>query len=280
MRQIGINEILKTVKDLSIEINTCLGEDVVDALKKAREEEKSPTGKEILGHLLENIRIAKEESVPICQDTGLAVIFVDVGQDVHLIGGDLREAINEGVRQGYREGYLRKSVLDDPLMRKNTGDNTPAVIHIDIVPGNKIKIKMAAKGGGSENSSAMKMMKPSDGEDGIKAFVLDTVRDAWANPCPPIIVGIGIGGNFEMAPTLAKKALFRHLGDHNPAPHLADLEREILKEVNGLWIGPEGFGGTVTALAVHIEAAPCHIASLPVAVNIDCHVSRHREATL
>lgn len=214
------------------------------------------------------------------QDTGLAVIFVDVGQDVHLIGGDLREAINEGVRQGYREGYLRKSVLDDPLMRKNTGDNTPAVIHIDIVPGNKIKIKMAAKGGGSENSSAMKMMKPSDGEDGIKAFVLDTVRDAWANPCPPIIVGIGIGGNFEMAPTLAKKALFRHLGDHNPAPHLADLEREILKEVNGLWIGPEGFGGTVTALAVHIEAAPCHIASLPVAVNIDCHVSRHREATL
>lgn len=280
MRQIGINEILKTVKDLSIEINTRLGEDVVDALKKAREEEKSPTGKEILRHLLENIRIAKEESVPICQDTGLAVIFVDVGQDVHLIGGDLREAINEGVRQGYREGYLRKSVLDDPLMRKNTGDNTPAVIHIDIVPGNKIKIKMAAKGGGSENSSAMKMMKPSDGEDGIKAFVLDTVRDAWANPCPPIIVGIGIGGNFEMAPTLAKKALFRHLGDHNPAPHLADLEREILKEVNGLWIGPEGFGGTVTALAVHIEAAPCHIASLPVAVNIDCHVSRHREATL
>lgn len=280
MRQIDINEIIEKVKDLSIEINTSLGEDIAEALKKAQGLEESPVGKETLGHLLENIRIAKEESVPICQDTGLAVIFVEIGQEVHIIGGGLIEAINEGVRQGYRDGYLRKSVLNDPLIRKNTGDNTPAIIHIDLVSGDRLKIKMAAKGGGSENSSAMKMMKPSDGVDGIRAFVLDTVRNAWANPCPPIIVGIGLGGNFEMAPILAKKALFRHLGNHNPAPHLANLEKELLADVNKLGIGPEGFGGTVTALAVNIEAAPCHIASLPVAVNIDCHVSRHREITI
>lgn len=280
MRQIHIDEIVERVKTLSIEINTTLGEDIVDALKKAAEMEESSIGKEVLGHLLENIKIAREESLPICQDTGLAVIFVEMGQDVHIIGGDLREAINEGVRQGYREGYLRKSVLNDPILRNNTGDNTPAIIHIDIVPGEQLKIRMAAKGGGSENSSAMKMMKPSDWVEGIKEFVLDTVNKAWANPCPPIIIGLGIGGNFEMAPILAKKALFRHLGDHNPAPHLADLERELLAEVNRLGIGPEGFGGTVTALAIHIEAAPCHIASLPVAVNIDCHVSRHREIVI
>lgn len=277
MRQININEIIENVRNLSIEINTSLGEDISDALKKAKEIEKSPTGREILGHLLENIRIARDESLPICQDTGLAVIFVEMGQDLHIVGGDLKEGINEGVRRGYREGYLRKSVLDDPILRKNTGDNTPAVIHIDVVPGNSLKIRMAAKGGGSENSSAMRMMKPSDGVEGIKEFVLETVNKAWANPCPPIIVGIGIGGNFETAPILAKKALFRHLGDHNPAFHLAELEREFLAEVNRLGVGPEGFGGTVTALAVNIEAAPCHIASLPVAVNIDCHVSRHRE---
>lgn len=280
MRQIDINEIIEKVKDLSIEINTRLGEDVAEALKKAQGLEESPVGRETIGHLLENIRIAREESVPICQDTGLAVIFVEIGQEVHILGGDIKEAINEGVRQGYRDGYLRKSVLNDPLIRKNTGDNTPAIIHIDMVPGNRLKIKMAAKGGGSENSSAMKMMKPSDGVEGIRAFVLDTVRNAWANPCPPIIVGIGLGGNFEMAPVLAKKALFRHLGDHNPASHLANLEKELLADVNKLGIGPEGFGGTVTALAVSIEAAPCHIASLPVAVNIDCHVSRHGEITL
>ncbi len=280
MRQIHINEIVEKVRALSIDINTNLGKDIADALEKAQVIEESPAGKQTLSYLLENIRIAREESVPICQDTGLAVIFVEIGQDVHIVGGDLKDAINEGVRQGYREGYLRKSVLDDPILRRNTGDNTPAIIHIDIVPGDELKIKMAAKGGGSENSSAMMMMKPSDGVEGIKEFVLDTVRRAWANPCPPIIVGIGIGGDFEMAPTLAKKALFRHLGDHNPAPHIADLERKILKEVNGLRIGPEGFGGTVTALAVHTEVAPCHIASLPVAVNIDCHVSRHRVARL
>ncbi|MDO8445851.1 MAG: fumarate hydratase [Deltaproteobacteria bacterium] len=280
MRQIHINEIIENVRNLSVEINTTLSEDIVDALKKAQEIEESSIGKEVLGHLLENIRIAREESLPICQDTGLAVIFVEMGQDVHIVGGDLKEAINEGVRQGYKEGYLRKSVLDDPILRKNTGDNTPAIIHVDVVPGDSLKIKMAAKGGGSENSSAMKMMKPSDGVEGIKGFVLDVVNKAWANPCPPIIVGLGIGGNFEMAPILAKKALFRHLGDHNPAPHLAKLESELLAEVNRLGIGPEGFGGTVTALAVHVEAAPCHIASLPVAVNIDCHVSRHREIVI
>lgn len=277
MRQIYINEIIEKVKALSIEINTNLGEDIVGALKKAQEAEESPTAKQTLSYLLENIRIAKEETLPICQDTGLVVVFLEIGQDVHMIGGDLREAINEGVRQGYREGYLRKSVLNDPLLRKNTGDNTPAIIHAEIVPGDHLKIRMAAKGGGSENSSAMKMIKPSDGVEGIRAFVRDTVKNAWANPCPPVIVGVGIGGNFETAPVLAKKALFRHLGDHNPASHLANLERELLSDVNRLGIGPEGFGGTVTALAVHIEAAPCHIASLPVAVNIDCHVSRHRE---
>ncbi|MEK6726582.1 MAG: fumarate hydratase [Deltaproteobacteria bacterium] len=280
MRQIHINEVVEKVRALSIDINTNLGRDIADALEKAQDIEESTAGKQTLSYLLENIRIAREESVPICQDTGLAVIFVEIGQEVHIVGGDLKDAINEGIRQGYREGYLRKSVLDDPILRRNTGDNTPAVIHIDIVPGDKLKIEMAAKGGGSENSSAMKMMKPSDGVEGIKEFVLDTVRMAWANPCPPIIVGIGIGGDFEMAPILAKRALFRHLGDHNPAPHIADIERNILKEVNGLRIGPEGFGGTVTALAVHIETAPCHIASLPVAVNIDCHVSRHREVML
>ena len=280
MRQIHIDEIIEKVRALSIDINTNLGEDVAGALKRSQEVEESPAGKQTLAYLLENIKIAREESIPICQDTGLAIIFVEMGQDVHIIGGNLRDAINEGVRQGYCDGYLRKSVLDDPILRRNTGDNAPAVIHIDIVPGDKLKIKMAAKGGGSENSSAMRMMKPSDGVEGIKKFVLDTVRRAWANPCPPIIVGIGIGGDFERAPALAKKALFRHLGDHNPAPHIADLEMKILNEVNGLGIGPEGFGGTVTALAVHIDVEPCHIASLPVAVNIDCHVSRHREVML
>lgn len=280
MRQIHTNEIIEKVKNLSIEINTSLGEDITDVLKKAQRAEESPAGKHLLNYLLENIQIAKEEAVPICQDTGLAVIFVEIGQDLHIEGGDLKEAINEGVRQGYREGYLRKSVLNDPLLRENTGDNTPAIIHVDVVPGDSLKIRMAAKGGGSENSSAMKMMKPSDGVKGIREFVLDTVKKAWGNPCPPIIVGIGIGGNFEMAPILAKKALFRHLGDHNPAPHLAELEGELLAAVNRMGIGPEGFGGTITALAVHVEAAPCHIASLPVAVNIDCHVSRHKEIIL
>lgn len=280
MRQIHISEIIEKVRALSIDINTNLGKDIADALKRSQEVEESPTGKQTLAYLLENIKIAREESVPICQDTGLAVFFVEIGQDVHIFGGDLKDAINEGVRRGYRDGYLRKSVLGDPLLRMNTGDNTPAVIHFNIVSGDKLKIGMAAKGGGSENSSAMRMMNPSDGVTGIKEFVQDTVKKAWANPCPPIIIGIGIGGNFEMAPTLAKKALFRHLGDHNSTPHLAELEKDILQEVNRLWIGPEGFGGTVTALAVHIEAAPCHIASLPVAVNIDCHVSRHGEVII
>lgn len=280
MRRIDVKEIIEKVRALSIDINTNLGEDIAAALKKAQETEKSLTGKQTLSYLLENIRIAGKESVPICQDTGLAVLFVTIGQDVQIVGGNLKDAVNEGVRLGYRDGYLRKSVLDDPILRKNTGDNTPAVIHIDIAPGDKLSIKMAAKGGGSENSSAMRMMKPSDGVEGIKEFVLDTVKKAWANPCPPIIVGIGIGGNFELAPLLAKKAIFRHLGDHSQTPHLAGLESELLKEVNNLGIGPEGFGGSVTALAINIEAAPCHIASLPVAVNIDCHVSRHKEAII
>lgn len=280
MRQVHVDEIIEKVRNLSVEINTYLGDDIVNALKEAQEIEESPTGKNTLGCILENIRIAREESVPICQDTGLAVIFVEIGQDVHIAGGDLRDAINEGVRRGYKDGYLRKSVLNDPILRENTGDNTPAIIHFEMVSGDALRIRMAAKGGGSENSSAMKMMKPSDGVDGIKGLVVETVRMAWANPCPPVIVGIGLGGNFETAPLLAKKAIFRHLGDPNPAPHLAGLERELLTEVNEIGVGPEGFGGTVTALAVHIEAAPCHIASLPVAVNLDCHVSRHREVVI
>jgi len=253
---------------------------MVEALKKAYDSELSLTGKEIIQQLMENAKIASSEKVPMCQDTGYAVVFVELGQDVHIEGGLLEDAINEGVRRGYTEGFLRKSIVGHPLERVNTGDNTPAVIHIKLVPGEQIKIIVAPKGGGSENMSAIKMLKPSEGVEGVKKFILDTVRAAGPNPCPPIIVGVGIGGTMEKAALIAKEALLRPAGTPNPRPEIAKLESEFLNDVNALGIGPQGLGGIYTALAVHIEIYPAHIASLPVAVNINCHASRHREAIL
>ena len=280
LRRINITRITATVKKLFIEANTVLGEDIMSALQFAMREEESPIGKQVLEKILQNADIACRDAMPICQDTGLAVLFVEIGQDVHVIGGNLREAIHEGVRQAYRDGFLRKS-LCDPLTRKNTQDNTPAVIHINMVPGNQIRIIAMPKGGGSENMSAAKMLTPAAGIDGIKKFVLETVEKAGANPCPPIIVGIGIGGSLEQACILAKKALLRNVGETNPSdPRLAELEKELTLRINKLGIGPAGLGGRVSTLGVHAEMMPCHIASLPVAVNIQCHVARHREETL
>jgi fumarate hydratase subunit alpha len=279
MREINVKMITEKVKDLCVEANIDLGEDVLQAFDRAIEKEESPVGVDILRELKENARIAKEEKVPICQDTGFAVVFLEVGQDVHLVGGNLVEAVQEGVRQGYRDGYLRKS-LCHPVTRANTGDNTPAVIHTDIVPGEKIKITVAPKGGGSENMSRVTMLTPSDGIDGIKRFVVQRVRESGSNPCPPTIVGIGIGGTFEQAALLAKKSLLRPLGANNPDPEIGKLESEILAEINKLGIGPQGLGGRTTSLAVHILTMPCHIASLPLAVNIQCHVQRHKEAII
>jgi fumarate hydratase subunit alpha len=266
------------VKKLFIEANTDLGKDVVAALRKALKQEESATGKQVLKQILENADIACKNKMPICQDTGLAVLFVEVGQDAHVIGGDLHTAVEEGVRQAYADGYLRKSVCD-PLTRKNTGDNTPAIIHIDIVAGNQIKIIAMPKGGGSENMSAAQMLTPAAGAEGIKKFVMETVARAGANPCPPIIVGVGIGGSLEHACILAKKALLRPLdsGNKNNDKRVAQMEKELFGSINDLGIGPAGLGGRVTALAVNVEMMPCHIASLPVAVNIQCHVARHKE---
>ncbi len=280
MREVSVERITEAVRRLSVEANTRLGDDVVAAFERFREGEQSPTGRDVLAQLLENARIARDEGLPLCQDTGFAVVFVDLGQDVHLVGGDLYEAVNEGVRQGYREGYLRKSIVADPLRRKNTGDNTPAVIHVRLVPGDRVRITFAPKGGGSENMSGIAMLKPADGVQGVKRFVVDRVRQAGPNPCPPTIVGVGIGGTFEIAALLAKQALLRPVGDRNPDPFYADLEEELLAEVNRLGIGPAGLGGTTTSLDVHIEVHPCHIASLPVAVNIQCHSARHKEVEL
>jgi len=280
MREVPVERITEAVRRLSVEANTRLGDDVVAAFERFREGEQSPTGRDVLAQLLENARIARDEGLPLCQDTGFAVVFVDLGQDVHLVGGDLYEAVNEGVRQGYREGYLRKSIVADPLRRKNTGDNTPAVVHVRLVPGDRVRITFAPKGGGSENMSGIAMLKPADGVEGVKRFVVDRVRQAGPNPCPPTIVGVGIGGTFEIAALLAKRALLRPVGDRNPDPFYADLEEELLAEVNRLGIGPAGLGGTTTSLDVHIEVHPCHIASLPVAVNIQCHSARHKEVEL
>lgn len=277
MRDIDVGEITSAVKSLSMEANYYLGDDVVEALKAAVETEESPLGKEIIAQILENARIAGTENIPLCQDTGLSAIFVELGQDVHLAGGGLEEAIQSGVRQGYGEGYLRKSMVEDPLRRKNTGDNTPAVISVRVVPGDKIKIRILPKGGGSENMSAIRMLKPSDGESGVKDFVVETVIKAGGNPCPPIIVGVGIGGSFDKCAYLAKRALLRKVGSVHPDSYYADMEKELLKKVNNTGIGPQGLGGRTTALAVHIEAHPCHIASLPVAVNTQCHSARHKE---
>jgi fumarate hydratase subunit alpha len=262
-----------------MEANTDLGEDVLQAFDRAVEKEESPLGIEILNELKENARIAKEEQVAICQDTGFAVIFLELGQEVHLLGGDLREAIFEGVRQGYRDGYLRKSICH-PFTRANTGDNTPAIIHTEIVPGEKVRITVAPKGGGSENMSRVVMLTPSDGVEGIKRFVVQRVKESGSNPCPPTIVGVGIGGTFEQAALLAKKSLLRPLGSRNSDPELDKLESEILDEINRLGIGPQGLGGRTTSLAVHILMMPCHIASFPLAVNIQCHAQRHKEAEI
>lgn len=281
MREINVDLISRTVEKLCIEANYYLPLDVKDALEDALEKEESPLGKEILSDILRNQEIARTKEVPICQDTGFAVIFLELGQDVRIVGGDLNEALNEGVRQGYIKGYLRKSVVDDPFIeRKNTGDNTPAIVHTKIVPGDKIKLILAPKGGGSENMSALAMLKPSDGIEGIKKFVLDTVDKAGSNPCPPIIVGIGIGGTIEKTTLIAKEALLRKVGGHNANPKIARLEEELLEDINKLGIGPQGFGGRVTALAVHIETFPAHIASMPVAINIQCHAARHLEAII
>lgn len=281
MREVNVSEITDVVEKLCIDSNYYLPEDVKNALEKALEGEESPLGKEILQDILKNQEIARTKNVPICQDTGLAVLFLELGQDVRLIGGDLNEAINEGVRRGYEKGYLRKSTVDDPFMdRKNLGDNTPAIIHTKIVPGEKVKMILAPKGGGSENMSALAMLKPSDGVEGIRKFVLDTVEKAGSNPCPPIIIGVGIGGTIEKTTLIAKQSLLRNLGEHNANPRIAELEKELLQQVNNLGIGPQGFGGRTTALAVHIETFPAHIASMPVAINIQCHAARHLEATI
>lgn len=257
-----------------------MGQDVLDAIKSAYEKEQSVTGKDILQQLIENAQIAKNESVPMCQDTGFAVIFLELGQEVHIEGGNLEDAINEGVRKGYTEGYLRKSIVGHPLERVNTGDNTPAVIHTRIVPGDKLKITIAPKGGGSENMSTLKVLKPAQGVEGVKDFVLESVKAAGPNPCPPIIVGVGIGGTFEKAALLAKESLLRPVGQPSSDPYAAKLEKELLELVNKTGIGPQGLGGKTTALAVHVNVYPAHIASLPVAVNINCHAARHKEVVL
>ena len=279
MREVDVGVIAETVKRLCMAANFDLGQDVLDAFKRAKAVEESPAGVEILAQLEENASIARQERVAICQDTGIAVVFVELGQDIHLVGGDLNSAINEGVRQGYREGYLRKS-LCHPFTRVNTGDNTPAVIHVTIVPGEKLKLTVAPKGGGSENMSRVTMLTPAVGKSGIVEYVVQRVKESGSNPCPPTIVGVGIGGTFENAALLAKEALLRPLGSKNPDPELASLEGEILEKINKLGIGPQGLGGRTTSLAVHINMMSCHIASLPLAVNIQCHAHRHKETVV
>jgi len=280
MRQISTTTITEAVKKLVIESSYDLGQDVIEALEAAKKVEESPVGLGILEQITKNAEIAKTEKSPMCQDTGLAVLMIELGQNVQIVDGDLTEALNEGVRQGYSEGYLRKSVLSDPLERKNTGDNTPAVVNLEIVPGDKMKITMAPKGGGSENMSEVKMLKPSDGVEGVKEFVIDRVKRSGGNPCPPVIIGVGIGGTFDRCALLAKKSLMRDVGNRHPNKYYADLELELLEKINKTGVGPQGLGGTTTALDVHIEVAPCHIASLPVAVNTQCHAARHKSVTL
>lgn len=280
MREIHISKVTETVKKLCIDANYYLTEDIRKRLEEAKNEEIFPIAQSIMDVLLENADIAENEQRPMCQDTGMAVVFVEVGQEVHIAGGSLEEAIHEGVRQGYQEGYLRKSVVGDPIERINTKDNTPAIIYYEILPGEDFKITVAPKGFGSENMSQLKMLNPSDGIEGIKNFVLKVVQDAGPNPCPPIVVGIGIGGTFDKAAFLAKKALLRSTSEKNLKPYYADLEKELLEAINRLGIGPQGFGGKTTALAVNIETYATHIAGLPVAVNINCHATRHREAHL
>ncbi len=279
MRVVDANEITAAVKNLAIEASYYLNPEMIKAFEDARERESSPIGKAVLAELIENARLAKEEKIPYCQDTGFAVIFMELGQEINIQGGLLEDAVNEGVRQGYEEGLLRKSICD-PFTRKNTGDNTPAILHLRLVEGDKIKIMFDAKGGGCENMSKVVMLKPSDGVEGIKRLVVQHCFEAAANPCPPVVVGLGIGGTMEMAAILAKKALLRPLEKENEDPALADLEKELLEEINKIGYGPQGLGGNVYALAVKILKHPCHIASLPVAINLDCHAHRHKSIIL
>ena len=280
MRGIQVSQITETVKELCINANHFLSADMEDALVKAQEAEESELGRKIFGQLRENLDIAGKDMIPICQDTGMAVLFVKVGQEVHFVGGDLTEAINEGVRRGYTEGFLRKSVVSDPLIRKNTGDNTPAIIHYEIVPGDKVEITCAPKGFGSENMSRVFMLKPADGEEGVKNAIVQAVMDAGPNACPPMVIGVGIGGTFEKCAIMAKQALTRKVGEHSDIPYIADMEKEVLDRINASGIGPAGLGGRITALAVNINTYATHIAGLPVAVNICCHVNRHAFATI
>ena len=280
MREISVNTITEAVAKLCIQANCVLNDDVYCALENAKKTEKSEIGKEILCQLTENADIAKDETVPICQDTGMAVVFVEIGQEVHITGGLLTDAVNEGVRKGYTEGYLRKSVVSDPFIRVNTNDNTPAIIHYDIVGGDKVKIIVAPKGFGSENMSKIYMLKPSAGIEGAKDAIDQAVDEAGPNPCPPMVVGVGVGGNFEMAAYLAKKALLRPIGSHSDKPHLREMEEELLERMNNLGIGPQGLGGVTTVLGVNVESYPTHIAGMPIAVNISCHVTRHAEVIL
>ena len=275
IRTVNTEDIVKNIKEMCIEANHYLSKDMDKALKEATASEKSELGKKILNQLQENLKIADEEMIPICQDTGMAVIFLEVGQDVHFEGMAIEDAVNEGVRQGYTEGYLRKSVVGDPIIRENTKDNTPAVIHYSIVSGDKVKITLAPKGFGSENMSRVFMLKPADGIEGVKNAILTAVKDAGPNACPPMVVGVGIGGTFEKCAILAKKALTRPVGEHSAIPYVKELEEEMLEKINRLGIGPGGLGGTTTALAVNVNTYATHIAGLPVAVNICCHVNRH-----
>lgn len=275
IRTVQTNDIVENIKEMCIEANYFLSDDMCETMRLAKEQEKSPLGKQILGQLQENLSIAAEDMIPICQDTGMAVVFLEIGQDVHLEGGALEDAVNEGVRRGYAEGFLRKSVVNDPLIRENTKDNTPAVIHTRIVPGDKVKITIAPKGFGSENMSRVFMLKPAEGIEGVKNAVLTAVKDAGPNACPPMVIGVGIGGTFEKCAVMAKEALTRETGKHSEIPYVREMEEELLARINGLGIGPGGLGGTTTALAVHINTYPTHIAGLPVAVNICCHVNRH-----
>lgn len=277
MREINVSTITNAVKEMCIEANCVLTDDVYSSVKTACETEKSPIGKDILNQLILNADLAKEKMKPICQDTGMAVIFMEIGQEVHFVGGNLTAAVNEGVRQGYTQGYLRKSVVSDPLLRVNTGDNTPAVIHYEIVDGDEVTIKVAPKGFGSENMSRVYMLKPSDGIEGVKNSIIDCIEKAGPNPCPPMVVGVGIGGNFELCAKLAKKALLREVGSHSNIEYVKKMEEELLQRANKLGIGPQGLGGNTTVLGINIETFATHIAGLPLAVNISCHVTRHRE---
>jgi fumarate hydratase subunit alpha len=280
MKTISTDQIRDTIAELCQRANFSLNDDMRAALRAGAERETAPLARNTLNRILHNADLAKERSLPMCQDTGLVVVFADVGQDLRIEGGTLRDAINAGVRKGWKDGFLRASVTGDPILRKNTGDNTPAIVHTELVPGDGLRLQLLAKGGGCENMSRFRMLTPADGRAGVVAFVVETARLAGPNACPPIVVGVGIGGSFEYSAVLAKKSLLRRIGDRSPLPHVAELEEEILRQINASGIGPQGYGGKTTSLAVQVETAACHVASLPVSVNIECHAHRHQEATL